>query len=34
MSTQLRSLHVDKGNGKSSEKMQQAVDELGYFGYL
>ena len=30
MSTQLRSLHVDKGKGKSSEKMQQAVDELEY----
>ena len=30
MSTQLRSLHVDKGKGKSSERMQQAVDELEY----
>ena len=30
MSTQLRSLHVDKGKGKSSEKMQEAVDELEY----
>ena len=30
MSTQLRSLNVDKGNGKSSEKMQKAVDELEY----
>ena len=28
MSTQLKSLHVDKGKGKSSEGMQQAVDEL------
>ena len=27
MSTQLRSLHVDKGKGKSSEKLQQPVDE-------
>ena len=30
MSTQLRSLHVNKGKGKSSEKIQQAVDELEY----
>ena len=30
MSTQLKSLHVDKGKGKSSERMQQAVDELEY----
>ena len=30
MSTQLRSLHVDKGKGKSSDRMQQAVDELEY----
>ena len=30
MSTHLRSLHVDKGKGKSSERMQQAVDELEY----
>ena len=26
----LKSLHVDKGKGKSSERMQQAVDELEY----
>ena len=30
MSTQLKSLHVDKGKGKPSERMQQAVDELEY----
>ena len=30
MSTHLSSLHVDKGKGKSSERMQQAVDELEY----
>ena len=30
MSTQLKSLHMDKGKGKSSERMQQAVDELEY----
>ena len=30
MSTHLRSLHVDKGKGNSSERMQQAVDELEY----
>ena len=30
MSTHLRSLHVDKGKGKSSERMQQAVVELEY----
>ena len=30
ISTQLRSLHADKGKGKSSERMQQAVDELEY----
>ena len=30
MYTQLRNLHVDKGKGKSSERMQQAVDELEY----
>ena len=30
MSTQLKNLHVDKGKGKSSERMQQAVDELEY----
>ena len=30
MSTQLRHLHVDKGKGKSSERIQQAVDELEY----
>ena len=30
MSTHLRSLHVNKGKGKSSERMQQAVDELEY----
>ena len=27
MSTQLKSLHMDKGKGKYSERMQQAVDE-------
>ena len=31
MSTQLKTLHLDKGKGKSSERMQQAVDELEYF---
>ena len=30
MCTQLKKLHSDKGKGKSSERMQQAVDELGY----
>ena len=30
MSTQLKNLHSDKGKGKSSERMQQAVDELEY----
>ena len=30
MSTQLKSLDMDKGKGKSSERMQQAVDELEY----
>ena len=30
MSTQLKSLHIDKGKGKSSERMQQAVGELEY----
>ena len=30
MSTQLKSLHMVKGKGKSSERMQQAVDELEY----
>ena len=30
MSTQLNSLHMDKSKGKSSERMQQAVDELEY----
>ena len=30
MSTQLKSLHVDKAKGKSSERMQQAVDKLEY----
>ena len=30
MSTQLKSFHVDKGKGKSSERMQQALDELEY----
>ena len=30
MSTQLKSLHMDKGKDKSSERMQQAVDELEY----
>ena len=28
MSTQLKSLHMVKGKGKSSERMQQAVDKL------
>ena len=30
MSTQLKSLRMVKGKGKSSERMQQAVDELEY----
>ena len=30
ISTQLKNLHLDKGKGKSSERMQQAVDELDY----
>ena len=30
MSTQLKNLHSDKGKGKSSERMLQAVDELEY----
>ena len=30
MSTQLKSLHVYKGQGKSSERMQQVVAELEY----
>ena len=30
MSTQLKSLHMEKSKGKSSERMQQAVDELEY----
>ena len=30
MSTQLRSLHVDKGKVKFPERLQQAVDELEY----
>ena len=30
VSTHLKSLHLDKGKGKSSERMQQAVDELEY----
>ena len=30
MSTQLKDLHMVKGKGKSSERMQQAVDELEY----
>ena len=30
MSTQLKNLHLDKGKGKSSERTQQAVDELEY----
>ena len=30
MSTQLKHLHLDKGKGKSSERTQQAVDELEY----
>ena len=34
MSTQLKSLHMDKGKGKFSERMQQAVDELEYLVHL
>ena len=30
MSTQLKNLHSDKDKGKSSERTQQAVDELEY----
>ena len=30
MSTQLKNLHLDKGKGKSSKRMQQAVDEREY----
>ena len=30
MSTQLKNLHLDKGKGKSSERTQQAIDELDY----
>ena len=30
MSTQLNSLYMVKGKGKSSERMQQAMDELEY----
>ena len=30
MSTQLKNLHSDKVKGKSSERTQQAVDELEY----
>ena len=30
MSTQLKSVHMVKGKGKSSERMQQVVDELEY----
>ena len=30
MSTQLKNLHLDKGKSKSSERTQQAVDELEY----
>ena len=30
MSTQLKSLYMVKGKGKSSERMQQTVDELEY----
>ena len=30
MSSQLKTLHTDKSKGKSSERMQQAVDELEY----
>ena len=32
MSTQLKNLHSDTGKGKSTERMQQAVDETGVFG--
>ena len=30
MVAQLKTLHLDKGNGKASERMQHAVDELEY----
>ena len=30
MSTQLKNLHLDKSKDKSSERMQQVVDELEY----
>ena len=30
MSSQLQTLHLDKTKGKSSERMEQAVDELDY----
>ena len=30
MSAQLKTLHLDKTKGKSSERMKQAVDELDY----
>ena len=30
MSSQLKTLHLDKTKGKSSERMKQAVDELDY----
>ena len=30
MSAQLKNLHLGKGKGKSSERMQQAIDELEY----
>ena len=30
MSTKLKNLHSDKGKGKSSERIQKAVNELEY----
>ena len=30
MVAQLKTLHLDKGNGKASERMQHAVDEFEY----
>ena len=30
MSTELKNLHLDKGKGKLSERMQQALYKLGY----
>ena len=34
MSCQLKNLHADKSKGKSSERTQQAVEELRVFGHL